>query len=254
LPEATGVLSELVAPIRVGGRLWGAINVEEARIDAFDDEDARLVQIVADQLGAALHAAETYERLERAYLGTADALSAALDARDAGVASTDRSIAELCDAVGRRMGMDAPALRGLRYGAALHDVGKIAVPEAILDKAGALEPAERAVVEGHPLVGERIVGALDTLADVSPLIRHEHERWDGRGYPDHLAGRDIPLASRILYACDAYQAMVSSRPYRAALPEAEARAELRRNAGTQFDPEVVDALLAVLPGEASSAD
>ena len=254
LPESTEVLSELVAPIRVGGRLWGAINVEEVRTDAFDDEDARLVQIVADQLGAALHSADIYAQLERAYLGTADALSVALDARDAGSGHGEASIAALCHAVGRRLGMNSRALRGLRYGAALHDVGKISVPEAILEKAGALEPAERAIVEGHPLVGERIAGALDTLADVSPVIRHEHERWDGHGYPDHLAGKEIPLAARILCACDAYQAMVSDRAFRPALPEAQARGELRRNAGTQFDPEVVDALLAVLGSEPSEPD
>jgi diguanylate cyclase (GGDEF)-like protein len=238
--------SQLAAPIRVGAAQWGAIGVEEARRGAFDDEDVRLVQIVADQLGAALHSAELYEQLERAYLGTAHALSAALDARDAGAPRSNGSIAELCEAVGRRLGMDVETLHELRYGAALHDIGKIAVPEAILDKPGELERDEREVLEGHPLVGERIVQPLHPLADVSPLIRHEHERWDGTGYPDRLAGSDIPLGARVIFACDAYQAMVSDRPFRPALPPDQAREELRRNAGSQFDPAVVEALLAVL--------
>ena len=254
IADEDGAHSELAAPIWVGGRLWGAIDVEESRPGAFDDEDSRLVQIVADQLGAALHSAGLYEQLEQAYLGTADALTAALDARDAGTPRSDSSIAPLCDAVGRRLGMDADALRELRYGAALHDVGKIAVPETILDKPGELEPGERAVLEGHPLVGQQIVEPLDPLAGVSPLIRHEHERWDGTGYPDRLAGEDIPLGARIIFACDAYQAMVSERPFRAPLPADQARAELQRNAGTQFDPVVVDALLAVLDGSTPSAD
>ncbi len=245
-PHVAEMRSELVAPIWVGGRLWGAIDVEESRVAAFDDEDARLVQIVADQLGAALRSAELYNQLENAYLATADALSAALDARDARAPRGDGPISGLCEAVGIRLGMKGAALRDLRYGAALHDIGKIAVPETILDKPGDLDPEERAVIERHPLVGEQMLSPVEFLAGVAPLVRHEHERWDGTGYPDGLAGERIPLGARIIFACDAYRAMVSVRPYRESLPEARAREELRRNSGSQFDPAVVGALLEVL--------
>jgi HD-GYP domain-containing protein (c-di-GMP phosphodiesterase class II) len=142
--------------------------------------------------------------------------------------------------------MDPSALRDLRYGAVLHDIGKIAVPQAILAKPGPLDPAERAIMERHPLVGEQILAPVEFLAGVAALIRHEHERWDGAGYPDGLAGDDIPLGARIIFACDAYHAMLSERPYRDALPDDQARGELSANAGSQFDPLVVNALLAVL--------
>ena len=137
-----------------------------------------------------------------------------------------------------------PQLRDLRLGAVFHDIGKIAVPEAILNKPGPLTPAERDVMERHTVVGEQILAPVEFLAGVCRLVRHEHERWDGGGYPDGLGGEEIPLGSRIILACDAFHAMTSDRPYRRALPEGVAHAELRRNAGTQFDPAVVDALLA----------
>ena len=203
----------------------------------------RLLQTVADQAGAAMRSAVLYERLERAYLGTAEALAAALEAKDAYTADHARSIAEQAEAVGRRLGMDEE-LRDLRLGAVFHDIGKIAVPEAILNKPGPLT-ARGARGDGAPHDRRR----ADPRAGGVPrgrrqLVRHEHERWDGRGYPDGLAGEEIPLGSRIILACDALHAMTSDRPYRRALPSDVAHDELRRNAGTQFDPRIVDALLA----------
>jgi diguanylate cyclase (GGDEF)-like protein len=240
------VRSELVAPIWVGSELWGAIDVQETAAEAFDEADARLIETVADQLGAALRSATLYEQLERAYIGTAEALSAALDARDPHTALHARSIVALAEAVGRRLGLGGDDLRDLRYGAALHDIGKIAVPEAILNKPGPLTEDERAAVERHVVVGEQILAPVELLAGVRPLVRHGHEHWDGGGYPDGLAGEAIPLGARVILACDAFDAMTSDRPYRDAMPESEARAELRRFAGSQFDPSVVEALVRAL--------
>ncbi|MCW2991540.1 MAG: Cyclic di-GMP phosphodiesterase response regulator RpfG, partial [Solirubrobacterales bacterium] len=251
--ETTGTLAELVAPVWVGGRLWGCLNIEEDHLDAFDDDDARLVQMVADQVGAALRSAELYQQLERAYLGTAEALAAALEARDAMAGGQSSSIVGCCERVGERLGMEGDDLRDLRYGAALHDIGKIAVPQAILDKPGPLDPQERAIMERHPLVGEQILGPVEFLTGVAALVRHAHERWDGTGYPDGLAGDAIPLGARIILACDAFSAMTGVRPYRAALPETDAIAELHAHAGTQFDPRVVSALLSVLGSGAEVA-
>jgi HD-GYP domain-containing protein (c-di-GMP phosphodiesterase class II) len=230
----------------VDGRPWGAISVQSDQPEAFDEEDARLLRAVADQLGAALRSATLYEQLERAYLGTAEALSTALEAKDSYTASHSRSLVQRAEAVGRRLGMPEDGLRSLRYAAVFHDIGKLAVPEAILNKPEPLTEEERAIVERHTVVGEQILAPVEFLADVLPLVRGAHERWDGSGYPDGLAGEEIPLGARIVFACDTYDAMTTHRPYRAALPEAEARAELRRVAGTQLDPRVVDALLAVL--------
>jgi diguanylate cyclase (GGDEF)-like protein len=240
------VRSELVAPIWVGPELWGALDVQEVTENAFDEADARLIETVTDQLGAALRSALLYEQLERAYLGTAEALGAALEAKDAHTANHARSIVSHAEAVARMLGLGGNDLRDIRYGAAFHDIGKIAVPEAVLNKPGPLTDDERAQVERHVLVGEQILAPVDFLSRVRTIVRHGHERWDGTGYPDRLAGEEIPLGSRIVLACDALDAMTSDRPYREAMPRKDARAELRLHAGSQFDPRVVEALLDVL--------
>jgi HD-GYP domain-containing protein (c-di-GMP phosphodiesterase class II) len=251
--ETHDVQAELIAPVWVGEELWGVINVEEVRRDAFDEDDRLLVQTVADQVGSALRSAFLYERLERAYLGTAEALAAALEAKDSYTAHHARSIVEHAEAVGRRMGMDEEELKDLRLAAVFHDIGKIAVPEAILNKRGPLTRPQREQIERHTVIGEQILAPVEFLAGVGRLVRHEHERWDGTGYPDGLAGEDIPLGSRIVLACDALHAMTSDRPYRDAMSRAEAFAELRRNAGAQFDPRVVETLLLVVGEQPETA-
>ena len=149
-------------------------------------------------------------------------------------------------AVGRRLGLDVEALDEIARAAELHDVGKIAVPEAILRKPGPLDDAEWEVMRQHTIVGERILAAAPSLRPVGRLVRSSHERWDGDGYPDGLAGERIPLGARIIAVCDAFDAMRQARPYAASLSEAEALAELRRCSGTQFDPWVVEVFAAVL--------
>jgi diguanylate cyclase (GGDEF)-like protein len=249
--ETAETRSELCVPLCVGDELWGAVNLEEVDVDAFDEDDARLVQTVADQVGSALSSALHYEQLERAYLGTGAALGAELDAKEAYKDGHCRRVAARAEALGRRLGLPREELQALRFAAVFHDVGMIAVPEAILTKHGALTPEERAVVEGHASVGERILAPIEFLAGARALVRHEHEHFDGNGYPDGLRGVDIPLGARIIHVCEAYDAMTSDRPYRGALSEPAAREELRRHAGTQFDPDVVDALLGLLEERAS---
>ncbi len=245
-PETSSVRAELCAPLAAGDHLWGAINLEDTRANAFDSDDARLVRTVADQVSAALRSARLYASVEQAYLDTAEALAAALEAKDSYTAHHSQSIADNAEAVGRVLGMDPAEVRMLRFGAAFHDIGKLAIPEAILNKPGRLTDVERARIEQHTVIGEQIIAPIDFLAAVRPLVRHGHERWDGAGYPDGLAGEAIPLGARIIFACDAYDAMTTDRPYRAALSTAEAMSELKANAGTQFDPAVVDALIRAL--------
>jgi HD-GYP domain-containing protein (c-di-GMP phosphodiesterase class II) len=148
----------------------------------------------------------------------------------------------LAVAIGRRFELNSEQLDELRRAAELHDLGKLAVPDQVLNKPGPLSDSEWCLMRQHTIIGERILSAAPALRPVARLVRSSHERWDGAGYPDRLAGEAIPLGSRIITACDAYDAMVSERPYDAARSSDEALAELRRHAGSQFDPEVVEAV------------
>ncbi len=156
-------------------------------------------------------------------------------------------VAQLARALGEELGLDEAALERLVQVALLHDVGKIAVPDSILHKAAPLDRAEWTFIERHTVIGERILNASPALRAVGRIVRATHERWDGTGYPDRLRAEQIPLEARIVAACDAYSAMTSDRPYRAAVPVEAALAELRRCSGSQFDPEVAAALCAVAP-------
>src|SRR5205807_1965380 len=141
---------------------------------------------------------------------------------------------------------DERALKRLELGALLHDIGKIGIPSDILSKPGRLTAEERAVIETHPALGERIIAPIDRLQEVRSIVRHCHERWDGRGYPDGISGEDIPLESRIVFVCDAYHAMTTDRPYRKRLSHPEAVRRLREGAGSQFDARVVEVCVSVL--------
>jgi diguanylate cyclase (GGDEF)-like protein len=160
-----------------------------------------------------------------------------------------RDIGELALAVGRELHMGPEALDEVARAAELHDVGKIAVPDAILDKPGPLDPVEWSFMRRHPLIGERILLAAPALRPVARLVRSSHERWDGGGYPDGLSANEIPLGARVVAVCDAFDAMTTRRPYRDSVSDTDAIAELRRCAGTQFDPMVVEAFCRVIARE-----
>jgi GAF domain-containing protein len=253
VPFMVDVRSELCVPIWMGEEVWAAIDIEEVHPDAFDEDDARLVQTVADQIGSALWAGALANGLDQARSAAADALAAAVDARGGRPYSMD-ALERRVLKVGARLGMSEADLGVLRLSARFHDVGKLGLPDEILHKPGKLTPAERRELEEHPLTAERILSPFGFLDDVRKIVRNEHERWDGRGYPDGLKADQIPLGSRVLLAASAYDAMLSGRPYREALDPQEARAELLRCAGAQFDPEVIAAVLEVLAGEDTVQD
>ncbi len=205
-----------------------------------------LARIIADQIERERSQRRTLRLQGEASAG--QALLAALKARERYTAEHSEAVVELATAVAEQLGLSEEQLIEVAQVALLHDVGKLGVPESILQKPGALNAAEWRIMRSHSAIGERVVCSIASLAHLAPAVRAEHERWDGTGYPDGLAGCAIPLASRICLACDAWHAMTSDRPYRPALSPAAARAELERHAGTQFCPRTVDALLAVLDG------
>ncbi len=162
-------------------------------------------------------------------------------AQEPAAAAHAREVAELAAAVARALGLDSRSREEVARAAELHDVGKMAIPAEILEKRGPLADAERELMRSHTVVGEAMICCAPTLRRVALLVRASHERWDGHGYPDGLRREAIPLGARIVAVCDAYSAMCEDRPYGNVLSEAEALAELRRCAGTQFDPRVVHA-------------
>ena len=182
---------------------------------------------------------------------THDVLLSILAERDPVLRSHGSAVAELANAVGRRLGQSPDALHRLTTAAELHDIGKVAVPDAILNKPGSLTDDEWAFIETHTLLGERILAAAPALLQEAALVRSSHERWDGGGYPDGLSGDAIPLGSRIIFVADAFDTMTSTRPYKAAVSSSEALAELHRCANNQFDPAVVDAFDAVVRASAT---
>ena len=176
------------------------------------------------------------------------ALASALEERDRYTGEHSESVVDLTARVGEALALGGEEISRVRTAALLHDIGKVGVPDEILHKPGPLNDQEWEIMRQHPAIGERILRAIPGMGDVARIVRHEHERWDGKGYPDRLAGAEIPVGSRIILACDAYHAMVSDRPYRKAMEHTDAIAELSGNAGVQFDPDVVEALIGYLFG------
>ena len=192
--------------------------------------------------------------LHRAYRGTVMLLVDVVEFDDDYTAEHSRSVVELARGVAQEIGMDKWELQELEFAALLHDVGKIAIPKEILRKPAALTDSEFEVMKTHTIEGQFMLDRIGgLLGRVGEVVRSCHERWDGKGYPDGLRGEEIPLAARVVFVCDAYNAMTTTRPYRAALPHEQAIAELVTNAGTQFDPEVVAAMLRVVETGAAEA-
>lgn len=238
--------SYAIAPFDVEGRMAFIVAALPAEEGHYGDRELRLLGGLAHQAKLAIANASNYEGLERTFVTTVEALANALEANDEYTSTHARWISDLSIRVGKELGLGDSALKRLELGALLHDIGKIGVPGTILSKPGRLSSTERAVIEMHPVLGEKIIAPIDRLQEVRGIVRHCHERWDGRGYPDGLAGEEIPLEARIIFVCDAYHAMTTDRPYRRKLSHPEAVRRLREGAGSQFDPRVVEVCLGVV--------
>jgi diguanylate cyclase (GGDEF)-like protein len=241
LLEPDNPRASLVAPVRWDPDGFGVILAMVDEPDrTFTPRQVRLARGIADICSLALGNANGYQELERSYLATIEALANALEAQDEYTHNHARALAEMSLAVGEVLGLSEERLKTLELAALFHDIGKIGVPSEIIRKPGPLTAEERREINRHPEIGELILAPVPFLQHLRPIIRACHERWDGKGYPDGLAGEQIPLEARIVFVCDAFHAMTTDRPYRAALLEREALRRLKLAAGTQFDRRIVD--------------
>jgi HD-GYP domain-containing protein (c-di-GMP phosphodiesterase class II) len=251
--EAKGV-TWAIAPIRTEGRL-GCLAVAAPALGdyEFSERKMRLLEGIAHQAELAITNAGNFDNLERTFVSTVEALANALEAKDEYTSDHARSITDMALEVGTEMALDPQTMKNLEIGALFHDIGKIGIPSDIIRKPGPLTEEERKVMEEHPVLGEKILEPIDRLTDVRPIVRACHERFDGKGYPDGLKGEEIPIEARIIFCCDAFHAMTSDRPYRKRMPDSDAFTQLKENAGSQFDAQVVDAFMRVmeLRGEAA---
>lgn len=180
------------------------------------------------------------QELRRSYMATVRSLSNAVEARDAYTGKHAERVTAYGLEIARRIGPGLPLTPELEFGYLLHDVGKVAIPDAILYKAGALDPAERALMSRHPVIGAEIIQGIEFLGKAAEVVRSHHERWDGTGYPDGLAGEDIPLAARVFAVADVLDALTTERPYRPATSLRYAREMIASESGSHFDPRVVE--------------
>jgi diguanylate cyclase (GGDEF)-like protein len=228
------------------GTVLGTFANYSAEVYEPSSEKVALTEAYASIVALGLDNVLRQAELARSYESVVLALTSALDVREDYSGMNSTAASQLVRQVGVRLGLDERQLETAGRVAALHDVGKLGVPSEILTSRGPLTEEQMRVLRDHPVIGEQILRQIPGMEGVATAVRHEHERWDGTGYPDGLAGAEIPLESRIVFACDAYQAMVSDRPYRTALDQTEAIDELLVSAGTQFDPAVVAALVDLL--------
>ena len=249
-PDAHRALGPFaVAALRADQDVIGTITVGRARRgqkEPFVEADLRLLKSIAETGGAAIHRTRLYQNLQDSYIEMVVTLGRALDARDSYTGGHSERLADWAEATARLLGCRDEETKDIRWGALLHDIGKIAVPDAILRKPAKLTDEEWQVMRQHPITGEEILRPVERMRGVARILRAHHERWDGKGYPDGLAAERIPLGARILAVVDAYSAITDERPYKPARSHTEAVAELRKSAGTQFDLKVVEAFCKML--------
>lgn len=239
--EGEGVRSALAAPLTINEEHFGAISVAVRRRRNFRQEDISFVEGLSKQLSIAIHQAKLLEQVRELTFQTIAALAEAMDARDAITAGHALRVGEYAAGMGRTLHLPEEDCNLLRIAGILHDVGKIGVREDVLMKPSKLTAEEMENMKLHPLVGAEILKRVKALSRAAPWIEHHHEHLDGSGYPSGLAGNAIPIQSRILLVADCFDAMTNDRPYRKGMSLDRALAELEKNSGRQFDPQVVKA-------------
>lgn len=229
------LLDMMFAPLEVKGAAYGLLGASRAARD-FSPVDLEIFCSLGSQAAVAMENAKLYSRLHETFLQTTEALAEAINSRDPYTGGHTQRVREYGLMIADSIKLTGNARESLRMAAVLHDIGKIGIDDAILQKTGHLTDRESALMKAHPEIGARILGHVSEMTDVIGGVRHHHERFDGRGYPSSLAGEAIPLNARIISIADAYDALTTDRPYRKASSPEKALAQLNEGAGSQFDP------------------
>lgn len=244
VPVGAVYASRVSHPITVRDQVVGLINFQcPPRPEPLHPGDLKTLSILSNQLAAAMENRRLVDTLQSSYMDMVHALASALDARDRGTRDHTDRVCHLAEAIARELGWAQEKLPELWLGCILHDIGKIGVPDTILQKAGPLTPEEFDLMKSHTLCGARIVQSIPYLKPAIPYILYHHEKYDGTGYPNGLRGEQIPVEARLLAVVDTFDAIISDRPYRKGRSVAVALAEIQAFSGTQFDPVVVDAFM-----------
>ncbi|MHB1325128.1 MAG: HD domain-containing phosphohydrolase [Thermoleophilia bacterium] len=244
-----GYSSLAALPLVAKGQSIGVICIYFTEPRILRHHEMNLLTTAANEAAIAIENSRIYENLQDAFVGTIRSLAETIDAKDTYTRGHSERVSLYGEAIGRGLGLQVTELQTIRYAGYLHDVGKIGIPDAILSKPGKLTVEEFNVIKNHPVLGEKILKPVNFPFPVQPIVRHHHERYDGKGYPDSLEAEEIPLGARILFVADAYEAMTSDRPYRKALSKQMALSELENNKQTQFDPRVVEVFARIMKSE-----
>ncbi len=247
------IKSALSVPLKIRNEVIGVLNVSKTSRYQFTETDLKLLFNMASLAAQAIEKASLYEdikdsleELKSSYMNTVKALSKAIEAKDPYTQGHVDRVAKYGLSIAMQLNQDLVRDEFFRYALILHDIGKIEIPDTILNKRGGLDPEEMAIMRRHPEAGARIIKPVKFLKDVADMVRYHQERYDGKGYPKGLRGEEIPLVARIISVADAFDAITSDRPYRKARSVAEAMEEIKKHAGSQFDPAVVEALCQAL--------
>lgn len=252
IASVQGYSSLIALPLMAKAEAIGVLCIYFAEPRYLKKNEINLMATAANEAAIAIENAHIHENLQDAFIGTIKSLAETIDAKDAYTRGHSEKVSLYAEAIARSLGLGGDELQTIRYAGYLHDVGKIGIPDAILTKPGKLTVEEFAIIKKHPVLSDRILMPVEFPFPVQPLVRHHHERYDGKGYPDNLRGEEIPLGARILAVADSYEAMTSDRPYRKALSVTKALEELECNRGTQFDARAVEELIKIVNAETPS--
>jgi PAS domain S-box-containing protein len=246
VPLDKNTKSEVTVPLKVGNKIIGVINVESYKRDTFDEDDVRLLTLIANQAAIAIDNSNLYSSLEDSYLDTIRALVSAMEAKDHYTRGHSERVRQYALAIAEELDLDDKMKKELNYAGFLHDIGKIGISDYLLGKIEPLTINEYNIIKRHPEIGHFILKEVKHLSNTCEIIKSEHERYDGKGYPNGIKAKKIHIGARIIAVADAYDAMTTDRPYRKAISSNKAIQQLKHNAGKQFDPKVVKAFLKVI--------